>query len=154
MKISNPLFFIFLFFSCSSEENKKIDSVKKDLEKYTYTFVDKGWNIHYVSFSGNMASYKMKQIDLTPGMDDGYDKVSNQKIPYKVVIDESKNIYIEFYPSQDEKSIYQFIKKESGEIYLEGEVIIHAVQDGFIDKNEKTEYKETKPAPVAADTAW
>ena len=148
-------------FSCKSKEDKTIEKVTQVLEKYTFRYVDERWNVHFVTFSGSIASYKMTQIDLTPGLEGGYDRINNQKVPYKIVVEKNGKIYIEFSPQEGTKEIYEYVKRDSGEILLEGKHTLHAIQDDDVESKtpskeeiKNSDIKENSPKNAGADTAW
>jgi len=154
-EVSCFLLFISLF-SCKSKEQKEaevikikqdstIDNVRKDLVKYTFRFgPDPKWRIHFLTFTEKMASYRLTQVDLHPGLDGGYDKVSNYKMPYTISVEKAGNVYVEFTRQEDNsKMTFEYIKDQNGEIRLEGQMTFTAVQE-----------EENKPnaEPAAKDT--
>jgi len=129
-------------FSCKSKEQKEaeiikvkqdstIDNVRKDLVKYTFRYgPDNKWRIHFLTFTEKMASYNLKQVDLHPGLDGGYDKVSNYKMPYTISVEKAGNVYLEFTRQEDNsKMTFEYIKDANGEIRLEGQMTFTAIQD-------------------------
>lgn len=148
-------------FSCKTKEDKTIKEITQILEKYTFRYVDDRWNVHFITFSGNMATYKMKQLDLTPGLEGGYDRINNQKVPYKIVVEKNGEIYIEFSPQEGTKDIYEYVKRDSGEILLEGKHTLHAIQDDDVESKtpskeemKNSDIKENSPKKAEADSAW
>ena len=138
-KVSCFLLFISLF-SCKSKEEKEIEVVKvkqdstientrKELVKYKFRYgPDEQSRIHFLSFTEKMASYKLKQIDLHPGLDGGYDKISNYKMPYTISVEKAGNVYVEFTREDNTKLIFEYIKDANGEIRLEGTFTFVAIQ--------------------------